>query len=182
VSNMPGLKTRLLKELEALVQIRGWNPVNSYGKASARHEERVRTRRDDAETRKQEGEDDFPETLDPTASLPPIPASRQEQEEDTIDTKLAHLAIRNGAPPTCSIGGTIRGVETLGAWAGASLVAQQRIKGIVEIDRDRYLQHGLQGASREKEVSVVAQRQSMGPNIIKGAGGERASWTLGVWA
>jgi actin-related protein len=182
VSNMPGLKTRLLKELEALVQIRGWNPVNSYGKASARHEERVRTRRDDAETRKQEGEDDFPETLDPTASLPPIPASRQEQEEDTIDTKLAHLAIRNGAPPTCSIGGTIRGVETLGAWAGASLVAQQRIKGIVEIDRDRYLQHGLQGASREKEISVVAQRQSMGPNIIKGAGGERASWTLGVWA
>lgn len=182
VSNLPGLKTRLLKEVEALVQIRGWDMVKSYGKASARHEEKFRSLREDAETRREEGEDKTTESLDPDAPPPAIPAGLQEPEVDTIDTKMAHLAIRNGPPLASLIGGTIRGVETLGAWAGASLVAQQRIKGIVEIERERYLQHGLQGASREKEVSVVQQRQSMGPGLAKGAGGERASWTLGVWA
>jgi hypothetical protein len=43
------------------------------------------------------------------------------------------------------------------------------------------LQYGLQGASKDKEISVVQQRQSMGPGLAKG-GNERASWTLGVWA
>jgi actin-related protein len=181
VSNLPGLRTRILKELEALVQIKGWDIVKSYGKASARREERMRSRREDAEMMRQEGEDIISETLDPDASPPSIPAGLREPEVDNMDLKMAHLALRNGPPPACSIGGTVRGVETLGAWAGASLVAQQRIKGIVEIERERYLQHGLQGASKEKEVSVVQQRQSMGPGLAKGAG-ERASWTLGVWA
>ncbi|KAF2832479.1 actin-related protein-like protein RO7 [Ophiobolus disseminans] len=181
VSNLPGLKTRLLKELEALVQIRGWDIVKSYGKASASHEEKFRSQREDAELRRQEGDDMMSASLDPDAPPPAIPAGLQEPEVDIIDTKMTHLAVRNGPPPVSLIGGTIRGVETLGAWAGASLIAQQRIKGIVEIERERYLQHGLQGASREKEVSVVQQRQSMGPGLAKGAG-ERASWTLGVWA
>jgi actin-related protein len=181
VSNMPGLKTRILKEVEVLAQIKGWDPVKSYGKASARHEERIRTRRDDAEMRREEGEDRFPDSPASDGLPRPVPAGLQEPEVDSIDTKMAHLTLRNGPPPACSIGGIVRVVETLGAWAGASLVAQQRIKGIVEIERDRYLQHGLQGASREKEVSVVQQRQSMGPGLAKGAG-ERASWTLGVWA
>jgi hypothetical protein len=79
------------------------------------------------------------------------------------------------------VGGTIRGVDTLGAWAGVSLIAQQRIKGIVEVEREKYLKDGLQGATREKDVSVIAQRQSMGPGLST-KGGERASWTLGVWA
>jgi hypothetical protein len=98
-----------------------------------------------------------------------------------IDSKLAHVALRNGPPPASLTGGIVRGVETLGPWTGASLVAQQRIRGIVEIDRERYLQHGLQGASKEKEIPVVPQRHSMGPGVARGAG-ERASWTLGVWA
>ncbi|KAF2249916.1 actin-like ATPase domain-containing protein [Trematosphaeria pertusa] len=178
VSALPGLKTRILAEVEALVQQKGWDPVRSYGSASARHEQVLRQQREIFELRRQEGEDKVSESLDPDA---PLPAGLQDPEEDAIDAKLAHLALRNGAPPSCSIGGTIRGVETLGAWAGASLVAQQRIRGIVEIERERYLQHGLQGANREKEVSVVPQRQSMGPGVVRGAG-ERASWTLGVWA
>lgn len=180
VSNMPGLKTRILKELEALVQIKGWDPVKSYGKASAYHEDKLKTRRDNLDTRQQEGEDTLP-SLDYGAPSPPVPAGLQTPHEDAIDTKLSNLLLRNGPPPTCLVGGTIRGVETLGPWAGASLVAQQRIKGIVEIERDRYLKDGLQGSSREKEVSVIAQRQSMGPGLAV-KGGERASWTLGVWA
>jgi actin-related protein len=178
VSALPGLKTRILAELEALVQQRGWDPVRNYGSASARKEQTLRQQREELELRRQEGDDTMSESLDPEA---PLSAGLQAPEVDAIDAKLEHLALRNGPPPTCEMGGVVRGVDTLGAWAGASLVAQQRIKGIVEIERERYLQHGLQGASREKEVSVLQQRQSMGPGVGRGAG-ERASWTLGVWA
>jgi len=178
VAALPGLKTRILAELEALVQQRGWDPVRNYGSASARKEQILRQQREDLELRRQEGDDIMTESLDPDA---PLSAGLQGPEIDAIDAKLAHFSLRNGPPPACETGGVIRGVDTLGAWAGASLVAQQRIKGIVEIERERYLQHGLQGASREKEVSVLQQRQSMGPGVGRGAG-ERASWTLGVWA
>jgi hypothetical protein len=124
----------------------------------------------------QEGEDTFSD------QNTPVSVGLKEPEEDVIDQKLAHLSLRNGPPPSSSVGGTIRVVETLGTWAGASLVAKERIKGIVEIERERFLQYGLQGATREKEVSVVPQRMSMVPNMGRGAAGERASWTLGVWA
>ncbi|KAK7181958.1 hypothetical protein DPSP01_006191 [Paraphaeosphaeria sporulosa] len=178
VSALPGLKSRILAELEALVHAKGWDAVRNYGTASARHEQILRQKREALELQRQESEDKITESLDPDS---PLPAGLRAHEEDNIDAKLAHVALRNGPPPVSLTGGIVRGVETLGPWAGASLVAQQRIRGIVEIDRERYLQHGLQGASKEKEVSVVAQRQSMGPNVVRGAG-ERASWTLGVWA
>ncbi|CAN9276262.1 unnamed protein product [Alternaria alternata] len=181
VSNLPGLKTRILKELDALVQLKGWDPVKSYGKASARREEKLRNQREDVEMRRQEGEDMFPSSLDANAPPAQLPAALQSPQEDPIDTKFAQMAIRHGPPPASLVGGTIRGVDTLGAWAGASLIAQQRIKGIVEVEREKYLKDGLQGATREKDVSVIAQRQSMGPGLST-KGGERASWTLGVWA
>ncbi|CAI6342175.1 unnamed protein product [Periconia digitata] len=178
-SQLPGLKTRLLAELEALVSQKGWDPVRNYGSASARHEQLMNQKRENLELRNQEGEDKVSESLDPETPLPP---GLQNPEEDFIDAKLSHLALKN-VPSASLVGGVIRGVDTLGAWAGASLVAHHRIKGIVEIERERYLQHGLQGATREKEVSVVQQRQSMGPGIGMGrGGGDRASWTLGVWA
>lgn len=181
VADMPGLKTRILKELEVLVQSRGWDPVKAWGKAAARHEERLRARQRNLAMKMQEGTDKVYESLDPAAGPASLPAGLQEPEIDNIDIKLANTSLKNGPPLECSIGGTIRGVQTLGAWAGASLVAHQRIRGIVEIERERYLQHGLQGASRDKEVSVIPQRQSMGPGVARGAG-ERVSWTLGVWA
>ena len=121
------------------------------------------------------------ESIDPATKRTSLPAGLQEPEIDNIDLKLANTSLKNGPPLECAIGGTIRGVQTLGAWAGASLIAHQRIRGIVEIERERYLQHGLQGASRDKEVSVIPQRQSMGPGAARGAG-DRVSWTLGVWA
>lgn len=182
VSNLPGLKTRILAEVEALVQQRGWDPVRSYGSASARHEQILRLKKEKVELRREEGGDRVSESLDRTSAPAPPPAGLQEPEVDQIDKKLAQTSLKSGPPPSCSVGGTIRGVETLGVWAGASLVAQLRIRGIVEIERERFLKEGLFGASRDKEVSVVAQRQSMGPGVVGGRAGERASWTLGVWA
>ena len=181
VADMPGLKTRLLKELEVLVQSRGWDPVKSWGKGAARHEDRLRAQQRNLATKRLADEDKVSQSTDPATKRNSLPAGLQEPEIDNIDLKLASTSLKNGPPLECSIGGTIRGVQTLGTWAGASLVAHQRIRGIVEIERERYLQHGLQGASRDKEVSVIPQRQSMGPSVARGAG-ERVSWTLGVWA
>ncbi|KAF2748298.1 actin-like ATPase domain-containing protein [Sporormia fimetaria CBS 119925] len=182
VSAMPGLKTRILAEVDALVQQRGWDPVRSYGTASARHEQLIRQQKEKLAVQREEGDDSLSSMSDPSNPDPPsLPAGLQKQELDQIDAKLEQQALKHGPPPPCSTGGVIRGVETLGVWAGASLVAQLRVKGIVEIDRDRFLKDGLHGASREKDVSVVPQRQSMGPNVVGGKG-ERAGWTLGVWA
>ncbi|KAF1976858.1 actin-like ATPase domain-containing protein [Bimuria novae-zelandiae CBS 107.79] len=178
VSAMPGLKSRILAELEALVQTKGWDPVRNYGTASARHEQILRQKMEALELRKQEGEDKVPESLDPDN---PLPAAHRPQDVWHHEAGVEREKTRAGPPPESLVGGVVRGVETLGPWAGASLVAQQRIRGIVEIDRERYLQHGLQGASKDKEVSVVPQRQSMGPGV-RGGAGDRASWTLGVWA
>ncbi|KAF2621947.1 actin-related protein-like protein RO7 [Macroventuria anomochaeta] len=181
VADMPGLKTRILKELEVLVQLRGWDPVKTWGAGAARHEDRLRAQQRNLAMKRQKEEGRISESLDPAAAPASLPAGLQEPEIDNIDIKLANASLKKGPPLECSIGGTIRGVQTLGAWAGASLVAHQRTRGIVEIERERYLQHGLQGASRDKEVSVIPQRQSMGPGVARGAG-ERVSWTLGVWA
>ncbi|KAF2704669.1 actin-like ATPase domain-containing protein [Pleomassaria siparia CBS 279.74] len=180
VSNLPGLKSRILAELDALIQQRGWDAVKTYGSVSARHEQRLRQQKENLDLRTNEGEDQVSESLIPDI---PVPASLKEPEQDVIDHKLAHLALRNGPPPATLVGGAVRGVETLGAYAGASLIAKQGIRGVVEIGRDKFLIYGLQGATRDKEVSVVAQqRMSMGPNIERGTAGERGSWTLGVWA
>jgi actin-related protein len=181
VADMPGLKTRILKELEVLVQSRGWDPVKSWGKGAARHEDRLRAQQHNLAMKREKDNGKVSESLDQAAAPASLPAGLQDPGIDNIDIKLANASLKNGPPLECFIGGTIRGVQTLGAWAGASLVAHQRIRGIVEIERERYLQHGLQGASRDKEVSVIPQRQSMGPGVARGAG-ERVSWTLGVWA
>lgn len=181
VADMPGLKTRILKEVEALVLSRGWDPVKTYGKGAAWHEEQLRSQLRNVAAKTQTSADKASGSLDNIKASASLPAGLQEPEIDNIDIKLANTSLKNGPPLECSIGGIIRGVQTLGAWAGASLVTNQRIRGIVEIERERYLQHGLQGASRDKEVSVIPQRQSMGPGVARG-GGERVSWTLGVWA
>jgi actin-related protein len=178
-SALPGLKTRILAELEALVSQKGWDSVRSYGSASACHEHFLSQKRVNLELRKEEGEDKVSDSLSPNDT--PLPAGLQSAEQDLIDAKLSHLALKS-VPPASLVGGVIRGVDTLGAWAGASLIAQQRIKGIVEIDREKYLQYGLQGASRDKDVSVVPNRQSMAGMGMGRGNGDRASWTLGVWA
>lgn len=72
-------------------------------------------------------------------------------------------------------------VNSLGAWAGGSLVTSLRVRGVVEIDREKFLSAGLVGGSSKRDVSVVAQRQSLGiggrQSVV-----ERSSWTLGIWA
>ncbi|KAL8830495.1 MAG: hypothetical protein Q9191_001399 [Dirinaria sp. TL-2023a] len=181
-SNIPGLKTRLLDEVSALVEERGWGGVE--GEAADKRRQRLKEISHNLQ--KREGVENWPKkeskaSLEDSsrAELVPSAASLQEQIHDEITRKLERDRIKGSKPAVSAV---IRGVESLGAWAGGSLLAGLKVKGVVDIERDAFLQHGLAGARKEADSSGTQHRQSVGPNIARGGIQERSGWTLGAWA
>lgn len=173
-SQIPGLKTRLLEELTTTIETRGWNAVT--GQAADERRKRLKAisgNRDRNQNQNlppgpNERQQQRAETEAAKQQQSPLPASLQPQIHDPIEEKLRQAAMK-GAKATVS--GVVRGVESLGAWAGGSLVAALKIKGVVEVERDGFLATGLAGAGRrerEREKGV--------------GGGEKGGWTLGGWA
>ncbi|KAL8847595.1 MAG: hypothetical protein Q9221_007372 [Calogaya cf. arnoldii] len=150
-SNIAGLKTRLLNELTSIIEKRGWNPVQG------------RVARQVANNPKLD-KPSGPETM-----LEP-------QVKDEITEKLEKNKMKG---LTAEMVGEVRSVETLGAWAGGSLAASLKVKGVVEIERDTFLANGLAGAKRESEMVAATQRTSLGART---ALWEKNGWTLGNWA
>ncbi|KAI9852949.1 MAG: hypothetical protein M1838_003743 [Thelocarpon superellum] len=177
-TQVPGLKKRIIDEIAGLVRERGWDPVR--GKANERRKEkeaaskRVRSQVELSETRKTREFTDH--------STQPNSAIASAFVEPGPDEVLEKIRRHEGKGGSADIRGQVRGVETLGAWAGASLVGGLKIKGVVEVEREKFLSQGLAGASKEGEVSVVPQRQSLGPTGPRPGAGDRSHWTLGVWA
>ena len=187
-SNIIGLKARLLDEVAALVETRGWDPVE--GKAADERRGRLRENREKraADEKKRElrevsGNRQSAKKLDnatetenqtPLEEFTPTPASLAPQISDPIEEKLLREQNKETKP---TVSGVIRGVHSLGAWAGASLLASLRIKGVVEIDRDAFLQHGMAGARRDAEASAAPQKGMSRPSM-----GAASAWTLGPWA
>lgn len=172
-SNIPGLKSRLLEEVALLVEERGWDPV--FGKVAER---RRRERKDGnpagEDTPKLRG-DIIINSTDAESLLRPHLDPRL---PDFVDEKF--VKGQDGrSRPFVPLAGAVRGMDTLGAWAGASLLAALRIKGIVEIEKDMFLQYGLAGARKDTDVSVAPQK-GFGSAMPKGV--ERVNWTLGAWA
>ena len=113
-------------------------------------------------------------------------ASQEPQVQDEITNMLERDRSKGNKP---RISGQIRCVETLGAWAGASLLSSLKVKGVVEIERDVFLQYGMAGARKDGDATggggdaSKTKRQSMGPAAAARIDmGERKSWTLGIWA
>jgi hypothetical protein len=181
-SIIPSLRPRILAALTSEINDFGWSAVR--GARPLKHPKR------------------FPE-LHPRTSNTRVDASfdtAQEPGKDYVEEKLAKmrekeklatLPVRtNGQaqegelqPPHGSTTrhGEVRAVDSLGAWAGASLLMSLKVKGVVEIERSKFLDHGLAGASRDMDVSVVPQRVSSLGMGGTAKGSERTSWTLGVW-
>ncbi|MCJ1335122.1 Actin- protein 10 [Bachmanniomyces sp. S44760] len=150
-SNIPGLKSRIVDEVSALFQERGWDPVE--GKA--------------ADKRRHKGQ---PVINIRNVDQNPSPASVETQVPDPIENKIQHDRAKVLKP---TVSGVFRGVETLGAWAGASLIASMRIKGVVEIERDTFLQYGFAAATSDANVgNVMLPRQSYGLGITRGRTGD----------
>ena len=171
-SNIPGLKGRLLSELSAMVQERGWDVVE--GKAA---DERRRRLKEISSNRRQATNSNAGNEISKEPSAGKL-ASSMPQDANFVDEKLQREREKESKP---SVSGIIRSVETLGAWAGGSLLANLRIRGVVDIERDSFLQHGLAGARKEVETNI-AQQKGYGTGMARGGMVDRSAWTLGAWA
>ncbi|KAH9828510.1 fungal specific actin related protein [Teratosphaeria destructans] len=145
VSNLPGLKPRVLHELNQIINVssRGWDPVASYGSATAWHERALRER--DANIASQPKPPDPMQVPVSALKMPiqdnvPHHLRVRDDIRDEITAKAERHTLRRQKE---ELKRGVRGVDTLGAWAGASLVASLRVKGVHEVEREDFLKHGL---------------------------------------
>jgi len=157
-STIPNLQQRILSEVDSLVKNCGW--TNIYGKqTSKKHTNLSETTQDKATPA------DFRHDQ-------PLPVGK-----DYVEERLRKQKAKEAQP---HMFGVLRQVESLGPWAGASLLTSLKVKGFVEIERDRYLSHGLAGASRDAEPSVSAPSANL-YGASAPSKGDRTSWTLAGW-
>ncbi|KAL2859859.1 putative actin-related protein RO7 [Aspergillus lucknowensis] len=181
-SKIAGVRRRVLNEVAYLVEQYGWSPVR--GKVIDRQIQKLRNLRlsrqhppTPSETQEQTASGSASETGYETADEP-------ETEIDPIEQKLQRGREKDVVRP---VQGILREIETLGAWAGASLLTSLKVRGHVEIEREKYLQHGLAGASREwdhnhrdvKDSNLHSQLPDRRSGLR--SGGDRSSWTLAGW-
>lgn len=139
VSETPGLKPRLLREIESIVNTKGWDPVMNYGSATEKRQQKVQQQTIALPTRiKPPDASDQDKHVAPQSDEPPL-ARNAPQERDEVAEKLQREVLKRGV----TIQGEVRGVETLGAWAGASLIASLKVDAAFEIKRDDFFKNGL---------------------------------------
>ncbi|KAI1435600.1 actin-domain-containing protein [Xylaria sp. CBS 124048] len=179
-SQIAGLKGRIFDELCMLSEERGWDPVRGKGVEQFQTNPKLKRDRD-----RQAKNGPIPIVIQPASTDGNSEAVEQfvnaadaPQEIDQVDRSLKKE--RNDKP---TAHGVIRAIDTLGPWCGASLATQMKIAALATVDRDVWLQQGVNGASRPSEVDTKAgQRQSVGPSgLIRGQAGQPNNWTLGIW-
>ncbi|KAL4957235.1 hypothetical protein BDW69DRAFT_156715 [Aspergillus filifer] len=185
-ANIAGVRSRILDEAASLIERYGWSPVR--GSVVDRQIEKLQNLKlsksqqqaspaEEGWTEADSGtpHDTPPETEDQTADDADRP-NGTEPEVDPIEQKLLRTREKDVVTP---VQGVLREVESLGAWAGASLVSGLKVRGLVEIEREKYLQHGLAGASRE--LDHASHRDHSIPDRRSLRAGDRSSWTLAGW-
>ncbi|KAI9761541.1 MAG: hypothetical protein M4579_000932 [Chaenotheca gracillima] len=191
-STIPGLRSRLLSELKYLIEQRGWDRVRGPKHTLPA---RQRSLLHDAS----EGPPSQVENKMENAT--PIPVAQRDPIPDEITTML-----QSRTSPSTDDSPAPKAAESLGAWAGASLVAGLRVKGAVEIEREKYVNSGgvagaswtklgEQGPTGSKPETLktpargVLAGKTPGGGGIGGAGsgsgtvgGDKAGgWSLGAW-
>ncbi|KAJ6096282.1 hypothetical protein N7486_007028 [Penicillium sp. IBT 16267x] len=164
-ARIPGLRQRILKDVSQLIHKHGWSPIR--GKVIERQRQRLALRVSSPTN----GENQ--PTPTGTASSPQsekLDPSKDEPEVDFVEQKLR----RQNKDTPVPVQGILREIDSLGAWAGASLVTSLKIRGMVEIEREKFLQHGLAGGTRDPEP-LPDRRSGL-------RAGDRSSWTLAGWA
>ncbi|KAK6503118.1 hypothetical protein TWF481_008153 [Arthrobotrys musiformis] len=116
-AGMPGLKSRILGDLKELVEERGGWEL--------------------AKTRNKKG-DDRRKELTEKREIGEAQREKEKREREMLQSEKDNLRIKyaktGGVAP-----GTIRGVETMGAWIGGSILSGARIKGTVEVEREKFM-------------------------------------------
>ncbi|KAI1812024.1 actin-like ATPase domain-containing protein [Poronia punctata] len=181
-SRIIGLRGRILDEISVLAEERGWDPVT--GKGVEQYKKNPKLKRSgkgngkaDKDTKMPTPKPDKP-TPGGEAAGSAVTAANAPQEVDQVEVILKRDQNQN---PT--VQGTLRAVDSLGPWCGASLATQMKVPALATIDREIWLQQGINGASRPSEVDTkTGQRQSMGAGgLMRGQAAQPNTWTLGVW-
>ncbi|KAG9256662.1 putative actin protein RO7 [Emericellopsis atlantica] len=165
-SNILGLKQRVIDETTSIIETKGWEPAS--GKAVDQLSNNSKLKWKPTKTPHLEQDRDEEDGL------------FSEQANDFDQFERGFMRPRKKDPP---VQGHIRALHSVGPWTGASLACQLKIPAMATIDRELWLQQGVNGASRPNDVDVKAQqRQSMGAGgLIRGSGGQHTNWTLGKW-
>ncbi|KAI1099104.1 actin-like ATPase domain-containing protein [Jackrogersella minutella] len=180
-SNIIGLQGRIFDEVSILAKERGWDPIR--GKGVDQYKANTKLRRNNS---RQSTEGPTPVPVQAESSnteggetAPPANPAHAPPEVDQVEEIIKKE--RNYKP---IVQGTLRVLDSLGPWCGASMATQLKIPALATVDRELWLQQGVNGACRPSEVDVKAQqRQSMGAGgLIRGQTSQASSnWTLGVW-
>ncbi|KAF3001725.1 hypothetical protein E8E14_004273 [Neopestalotiopsis sp. 37M] len=180
-SKLLGLRRRIFDELRLLVEERGWDPVQGRGVQAYRSNPKLKRNggtkiRENPPIPSIQTPDGGPEDKDETPT--PADPSLAPPEEDPVNSAI--LKEKGYKPP---IQGMLRVIDSMGPWTGASLATQLKISALAAVERDLWMQQGLNGASKPNEIDAQAQqtrmsRQSMGPG---GLAKSQGNWTLGVW-
>ncbi|KAI1975557.1 hypothetical protein LOZ55_004658 [Ophidiomyces ophidiicola] len=167
-SLIPGIRQRILEDVKAIIDQRQWSPAGTHTLKKRPGKLQLSSIDQQLKT----------PSFEPSTHQQSTRASERAPDTSFIDERLQH----NDRDSHPQMNGALRQVDSLGSWAGASLVASLRVRGFVEVDREKFLQHGLSGANRDHNISTIMDRRSgYGPSMSK-SGGDRSSWTLGEWA
>lgn len=181
-SSIPGIRQRILNDVSSLVAEHGWDATR--GRAVEEQKKRLQNlsingkykyppENHDIESTEAELNEDPEEEQ----NIKEDNEKREEKEEefDFVEQKIRRNQARNSKP---FVQGQFRQVESLGAWAGASLVTSLKIRGLVEVEREKFLKDGLASASRDLDGYHIPDRRS---GIRSSMVGDRSSWTLAGW-
>ncbi len=174
VSDVPGLKRRIIDEVADISAEKGWD---RFGKESSKRNIGMPGFQRSVSSPEGLQKTDGPVTLTSDHRRVSSPGA-SERETNPLLEQLRRLEVKDTQPAPHGL----RALESLGPWAGTSLVSGLKVKGIVEVEKDKFLQQGLAGASHEAKQSVVPRESTYGTTVTKSSMGDRSSWTLGAWA
>lgn len=170
-SNVLGLKGRIFDEVDSLIKTRGWVPVS--GKAFGKTNSNANAQPSSDEYGKRRFRIDADGEVNEDV---PSPAN-VEHERDSVMEKIQKTRLS-----TDPIHGELRSVESLGSWAGGSLMANLKVMGLATIEREKWQQQGIRGASRPKDVDTRSQLRHSASGLTRvQPSSSSQSWTLGAW-
>ncbi|KAI5457348.1 actin-related protein RO7 [Mariannaea sp. PMI_226] len=171
-SNILGIKERIIDDVVTTVEKRQWTPVAGKSVDQFRNNPKLPRRQTDQSSK--DGPASPPKSEEEKGNETKRAADRP-HEYDAIEAKVARQ--RDTTP---KMHGQFRVLHSLGPWTGGSLLCHLKVPAMVIIDRDIWLQQGVNGASRPSDVDVKAQ-QRHSTNTGRGGGGHHSNWTLGTW-
>ncbi|KAF2227365.1 hypothetical protein BDZ85DRAFT_254197 [Elsinoe ampelina] len=132
---LPGLKARLLHDLELIISRRAWNPVLDHGsrKGGVARALVKPVVADEENAADEEHSDAFRQAVGNVMN-------DADDERDEITERLERQNVKSRPP---CISKSVRSVESLEAWAGASLTGHLKVEGRTQIMKDDFLKQGM---------------------------------------